>query len=418
MGMSESSQFEAIAAGATELRVRLGRGQIHARAGGDVDWWLGWSADDGQPPRIRRDGHVLCIDCPVDDASPDEAHLETSLDIAMPLSVESVDLRTDQGDVRADGLVGRVVLHSGDGDVRLRRARGQARVFTGGGDVHLEDLEGGVVAHTGHGDLRLSGWRGGPSTGAELHTGAGDVEVRGTGGELDIQSGAGRVDVRVEGGFGLEVVTGAGGVAVDGGTVRSLRVKTGAGDVNCSALLGPGHHEVSTGTGLVCVTVPAEARARIDAQTGWGRVHSDFPLVRVRPSGRASPGGLRMVGGAGDDDPDTHLQLRTDQGTVRIKRAPALGDTAGGRAAVHARQRSSDAPPASSGAWPMDLRFRLDLSAPGRPVESDALRSAGLADQPTTGAAGRTDPILAILTAVARGEITPDQAEALLGSEG
>jgi hypothetical protein len=185
--------------------------------------------------------------------------------------------------------------------------------------------------------------------------------------------------------------------------------------VSCSAVLGPGRHEVTTGEGPAHVTLPADARARIDAQTGWGRVHSDFPLVRVRQSGRSSLDGLRMVGTVGEDDPETHLQLRTDRGDVRISRAPAVADTTADRAQGHRWHPSHGATQVSLELPPMDLKISLDLSAAGRSAQTHAHRPG--VDPQRVGATGRADPVLAILTAVARGEITPDQAEELLGSD-
>lgn len=242
------------------------------------------------------------------------------------------------GDIRVTAAAGdRIVVHA---DVHERGRHGDRIVF----DVIPSDGEVTICAR----------WADGPSCTARglgdedndegdaqladfsvqlprnlrlsLETGNGLIDVTGTGTEVSASSGNGKV--RVAGASGaVEASSGNGDVTVDaaGGPVRAstgngtvhaytgdgpVTASTGNGDIDVrmQSLSRPSAMHFSTGNGSVTVTVPAALAALLDANTGHGRIESDFPLTvdgRIDPShihAAINGGGpvLRLSSGNGD----------------------------------------------------------------------------------------------------------------------
>jgi hypothetical protein len=157
-------------------------------------------------------------------------------------------------------------------------------------------------------------------------TGNGLIDVAGTGTDVSASSGNGRVSVAGASGS-VHASSGNGDVTVDnaGGPVNastgngSVHAYTSAGpviastgngsiDARMQTMKAPGAMSFSTGNGSVTVAVPAGFAALLDADTGHGRIESDFPLTvqgRIDPSHvRAAINGggpsLRLSSGNGD----------------------------------------------------------------------------------------------------------------------
>ena len=75
--------------------------------------------------------------------------------------------------------------------------------------------------------------------------------------------------------------------------------------------------ELSTHNGGVTLTMPAQFSARVQAETGMGRIHSDFPVPQSLDSAR--PRKLDFNVGAGG--PPIHIT--TTNGGITLKRAEA-----------------------------------------------------------------------------------------------
>ena len=73
--------------------------------------------------------------------------------------------------------------------------------------------------------------------------------------------------------------------------------------------------ELSTHNGGVTVTMPAQYSARIQAETGMGRIQSDFPLPPNTATGRNQR--LDFNVGAGG----APIHITTGNGGIRLKRA-------------------------------------------------------------------------------------------------
>ena len=420
--------FVELATGARELRVILYKGDIVVRVVEGAAWSLEWSSDGDVAPNVARDGPVLQVRQPGPaeffdkgeffgageffHAGPGTAgavcrggggdigeivtgalraagvfhNQRMDVRLTMPPGVEVVELRTGRGRIDAAGLAGRLSLTTGNGPLTLRSARGEAEVATGNGEVVLEGFDGTVTATTGNNRIqaeRLSGT-------AALHTGNGRVEVRDSEGRIRATTGNGDVtltavagDVEVDTGHGtveisaprspaVRASTGMGSLRVDGGAVRGLRLRSGMGTIACAAALEPGTYEMVTDMGAIDLELPATIKARVDAQTSFGQIHSDFPLVRVGRSGPLGFGGVRMVGSIGEGEPEVDITLRSSKGQISLRRRPDSGAAGAGTA--------------------------TERPAPAPPEEPTAVM----------------DSTLVVLEALARGDISVDEADELL----
>jgi hypothetical protein len=127
-----------------------------------------------------------------------------------------------------------------------------------------------------------------------------------------------------------------------------------------------------TDMGAIDLELPATIKARVDAQTSFGQIHSDFPLVRVGRSGPLGFGGVRMVGSIGEGEPEVDITLRSSKGQISVRRRPDTGAAGAGTTS----ERPAPAPP----------------------------------EEPTAA----MDSTLAVLEALARGDISVDEADELL----
>lgn len=397
-------RFNELARGASELHVQLKRGDIDVHAAEGADWTLEWSSDRHDEPRIERHGTVLRVS---------EHHgggHRVSVRITMPLGVEAVDLKTGHGRIGADGLRAKLRLNSGNGALTLRSSGSEAEVSTGNGDVSIETFRGLVEAYTGNGVTRLSGLDGRArlKTGngrievrdgngqVQAFTGNGDVEVAATGGMVEVETGHGQIEIAAARSLAVRAKSGAGSIRVEGGTLHSARLETMMGEVTCAAGLAPGEYDLSSAMGAVTLALPAGARARVDAQTGFGHVRSDFPLVRVGRTGPMGFGGERMVGSIGEGAPEIEVSMRSGHGQLHIKQA-------GER--EHPRDAGTPSASAEHPAAPSN--------GPAAEPAWQATVATATAERPS-----RADSTLAILEALARGDVSAAEAEDLLSQRG
>ncbi len=462
--------FAQLAAGAAVLRVDIHKGDIVVRAMPGAAWTIEWSSkgEMGDPPVIERDGATLWVRQP--HGHPHHRRLDVRLTI--PTGVEEVNLHNGSGRIDAAGLRGRLRLKCGNGALTLRESAGDLQAHNGNGAVEIEGFEGVVNASSGNGRVRLSGSRGE----ATLHSGNGNVEVadaegqiRATtgngsisltevGGVAEANSGHGSVSIDAPRGLAARVTTAMGSIHISRGALGPSRLNSSMGSIDCRAALLPGAYTLESSMGTVALTLPPEARARIDAQTSFGRVRSDFPLVQVGRSGPMSFGGMRMVGSIGEGAPDVEVTLRSDKGGVNLRRG-AVDDTAPffeGEAGMDFSSQETEMGEAGwAAAAAMDMRDIADIAASAATSAVSAVKAAfaeatpsrpaypsrpptptpptpptpPATPPPPRGSAmptstpapdGETDSTarLAVLEALARGEISVDEAEALLSRQG
>lgn len=136
--------------------------------------------------------------------------------------------------------------------------------------------ESDVELHSGNGAVQLAGVHGS----VEAHTGNGAIEVDDVRGALRINSGNGSVNVRRADGT-LSAVSGNGTMNL-AGRLSQFEVRSGNGTVRVT--LEPGtvvssSSRVTTGNGVVSMTVPRDLKADIEMATGHGSLHCDLPLM-------------------------------------------------------------------------------------------------------------------------------------------
>lgn len=434
--------FRELAQGAHELEVRVERGDISVRVDEGVGWSLDWSSDGDQEPEIERDGAVLrlrqrprsggsgsgggtyaanvvsgegtfggsiggIVDGVVGEALRGiEGLIHRRLDVrlTLPPGVEVVELHSGYGRIDAEGMRSRTRLKSGFGVLTLRASAGEAELTTGKGSVEIDGHDGDTRASTGYGDVRAARLRGKAhlksGNGAvevldcdgevKASSGNGDISLRGVAGEAEVTTGRGQVTIRAPRQLAVRATTGMGAIHVDDGSVRGLRLHSGMGALSVSAGLAPGTYELTTGMGAIEMALHPGVATRVDAQSSFGQVRSDFPLVRVGRSGPLGFGAVRMVGSIGEGEPRVDVALRTGKGEVTLRRAGAYAAPGAGRPYQAEPER-----------------------APDEPVVTDAMRS----DPPPSSSGrstGRPDSTRAVLEALARGDITPTEAEDLL----
>lgn len=437
--------FRELADGAREVRLQVKQGDLKVAVVAGAEPYLRWDAHGDAAPEVSRDGDTLRI-------RQVESWFDRRMDVELQLaaSPEVLVAKSGSGEVELSGVVGAVRAESGNGQVVIADVRGELHATTGNGRVAVRAAEGRLRVNTGNGRLELK-----------------DVV-----GAVEATTGNGQVELELAGSSELRVSSGNGDIRVRGGSVLRARLNTGKGDLECSSVLEPGHHTFSTGKGDISALLPPDARARVDLQTGHGDVVSDFALVRVGRTGPMGFGGTRMVGSIGDGEPEIEVSAKTGKGDLRL--ISADGPSAG-RARVSVGFEDRRAWKEQRQAWREARRgwggLGVDIASTISAEVASAIASGLAGREPpippepppaprvevvvhprdagsTSAAAGSTgsaserpaapappppdmsgavrssqtptgpepaDPTLAVLQAVARGEISPEEAELLLG---
>lgn len=119
-------------------------------------------------------------------------------DIHVERIAGAASITAGSGDVRVDEADGSTFVKAGNGDTWLGAIGGELQVKAANGDVRIEQATGAVTVKTANGDLRVGRAGGGP---IELQSGAGDIEVgipEGTPAWLDVSAAYGRLDNQLE----------------------------------------------------------------------------------------------------------------------------------------------------------------------------------------------------------------------------
>src|SRR5688572_1403723 len=114
--MATVERFSEIAADATDLKVKLEKGDLTVRAGEGQSWSFSYSSNQAEPPRISREGERLVIE----QQSEFFHNRRMDVELTVPAGVTQYDLRTGHGRCRVEGTAGMLRLNSGHGGVELR----------------------------------------------------------------------------------------------------------------------------------------------------------------------------------------------------------------------------------------------------------------------------------------------------------
>lgn len=280
-------------------------------------------------------------------------------------------------------------------------------------DVEIEVPVGSSLRLTtfaGAGDVRLHGL-GGELT---VRSGAGDLHASGCAGQIQADCGAG--DVRLaECSGAVRVQTGSGDVAVDRGSLDSARFRSGSGDLALRGVgLGAGPFEVQTGSGDVLLDVYRSDRSdepiglRYVALSGDAHVGAGFARLRGRAAEGASP--LVSVHTASGDLVARRVAAPAENSQAHASEGAVDWD-AGTRIPVAPRTPAHPSANPSEAALP---RADTDTGGVEDPAFQRMVGDMSLAAEPRQPAA-QPDPKIAVLEAVARGELDIDEALRRLG---
>lgn len=161
------------------------------------------------------------------------------------------DLRTSGGNIFLASVNGEATVSTSGGDIRIEKVGKKLDARTSGGDIDVGDIGGDANLSTAGGDVRV----GKVSGSASLRTAGGDVVLKGASGTVEAKSSGGDID--------LKNITG------------SIDAKTAGGNIDAELNpSGKGDSELKTAGGDVKLSIPATAKATIEAviriRDDWG----------------------------------------------------------------------------------------------------------------------------------------------------
>jgi hypothetical protein len=210
-----------------DLYVNTGSGNItvHAGSGNQIHIvghiHAGWSAFgniDGritkivQSPPIVQEGNTVRVG---ENVSHDlYENISIDYEITAPSAV-ALNLHSGSGDVTTEGLGRYISASSGSGNVRAHGVSGPAELQSGSGDIELAELSAGdVKARTCSANVHIHGLNGG----LIARSGSGDIDADGhLNGAATLESGSGNVKLHLgnDAHFNLEASTGSGDIHVN-----------------------------------------------------------------------------------------------------------------------------------------------------------------------------------------------------------
>jgi hypothetical protein len=287
--------------------------------------------------------------------------------------VGRVDCKLKRGDFSSSGGDAELIVSAGSGEVEISTLRGSLRVSGGSGDISLANVEAIVNIKAGSGDLTLTRVK---SDAVKIAAGSGDIDI---------------IDSRIS---AYSSDSGSGDVLISGGALDRISIRTGSGEVRSSAQFGPFEQSISTGSGSVSLGIPRDLSARIEAFTSSGDIDSEAPLVSVGQRGPKSRRSRRQVGSVGSGEPRAEVSLRTSSGDIRLHwLATAVVDSPEPPVPPTPPQPPRPPTPPSPGAH----------ASVSTQESSEAEFKQSASDQRAV-----------VLQALARGEITVDEADVLL----
>ncbi len=229
----------------------------------------------------------------------------------------SVSLKTGGGEVRIGRVAGGVRCFSGGGNIRVDSVGRESWFETAGGDIVIHDIEGTVHASTGGGNVQVDRSAGE----VYAHTAGGVIEVREAAGLVTADNSGGAIQVSASKGVRCESTAGAIRLRNIGG--GSLRATTAIGNIMAELLSVTKIEDslLSTSSGDITVflssNIPVTVQARNESTGGRGIV-SDFPQIRIRPSG--TNGSVPMLAEGALNGGGPVLRIYVSGGTIYLRR--------------------------------------------------------------------------------------------------
>lgn len=204
-------------------------------------------------------------------------------------------------------------------------ARYNVELRTSGGSIELADIGGTTDVRTSGGSIstgRLGGTAMLKTSGGSIRVGGanGDLEARSSGGSITIGETMGRVNAHTSGGSiklarsGGDVVakTSGGGIQIDGAAGR-VEASTSGGSIHANLTRQPsGDSSLTTSGGGVTVVLARGIGVELDARASGGGVSSDVPITV-----RGTVGDDELRGTINGGGPKLHL--RSSGGSVKVR---------------------------------------------------------------------------------------------------
>jgi len=193
-------------------------------------------------------------------------------------------------------------------NISIETAKGiDVELRTSGGGINVFDLDGEVNARTSGGGMKFHDI-GGP---LNAHTSGGSIEARRIEANAKLGTSGGRISVSSISGS-AELNTSGGGINAD--DLRGpLSAKTSGGSISASFTEGiSSDTRLKTSGGSITAKLPSDNSFYLDARTSGGGVRTEFPITLKGEIKRSAAEG--PVNGGGPT-----LELKTSGGSIAVK---------------------------------------------------------------------------------------------------
>lgn len=217
--------------------------------------------------------------------------LYADVEIQVPARVAEAIFVERVGELRAEGLEGKLSFRVSSADLRLDRLRGEVDVSGSSGDIRASNISGAWRSHLSSGDCALEKFEG---SSAAFHTSSGDVMVRGLVADR------------------LSIETSSGDAHIRDGDVRELDAEASSGDLSFdSAGQRLARATVHSSSGDVQLALAADTSFRAEADQSSGDMRVRFEDGERRYRRRELVSFRRGTGGA-------DIRVRTSSGDFTI----------------------------------------------------------------------------------------------------
>jgi DUF4097 and DUF4098 domain-containing protein YvlB len=219
-----------------------------------------------------------------------------------------MELASDFGDIEVSADAAPVTAKTSNGKITLTGGDEKADLRTDFGAIEVRQTRGAVTAHSTNGAIQVHGGQGPFDVSSDF----GDITVEAEGapvvartsnGKIVLMGGKGRIEAHSE--------FGAIDLAAEQATVTAHSTN---GPIQFSGTLLDGEHSITASFGDITLSLPADARFRIDAKSDFGSVKCGFDVSRSNSSTDS-----HLIGEVGKDPPAT-LKITTSNGAIEIQR--------------------------------------------------------------------------------------------------
>jgi DUF4097 and DUF4098 domain-containing protein YvlB len=187
------------------------------------------------------------------------------------------------------------------------RSRDQKIMGNRGARVKLEVPTGSVLdLHTTNGKVTAIGEMGDVA----VHSSNGAIQVKGSKGKLNLDTSNG--SITAEGGQGRADLNTSNGSIECKAKEALVTAHTSNGNIRFAGTLAAGDHSLESSNGRIVLTLPADARFRLDAQTSNGKVSNAFSLSKTEAVSK------NRVRGTIGENPAATVKLHTSNGHIEI----------------------------------------------------------------------------------------------------